>query len=89
MFLLPRLWPWEENLPKKYGQWAGKSEDTISKTTHSNNITVFLFLFIFSRHWVHGGDRGGVCPAARREGLQRGTGGQERGQDEADCAGNR
>ena len=24
VFLLPKLWPWEENLPKKYGQWAGK-----------------------------------------------------------------
>ena len=24
VFLIPKLWPWEENLAKKYGKWAGK-----------------------------------------------------------------
>ena len=39
---MPRLWPWEENLPKKYGQWAGKSPEpykarTIGRTCHNGN----------------------------------------------------
>ena len=52
------------------------------------NLLVLDFL-ISSCYWLHRGHRRGVRQGARQEGLQRGPGREKRGQDEADCAGNR